>query len=382
MPSSFENRNLEIAGSLNQAGNDLYIINNIRLERRWTRPLPPPQLRATILRENAFSEASRLLQERGQLALSGRFASTALRGMPGIGKTTLARLLALHLEPRYPDGVLWQELGPDYDSEDKVQPVLDQWAAMALSIPMDLRASVHFESGDVRALLGEHPRLLVVLDNVWSLSPIRRLLEAIPPQAHLLMTTRSADVAYGLDHKPYELHELTQHEARELIRLRLNLQDLSQETEWCDKLAAGLGFHTLALDVALGLIRREGNEPAAWRDSAERIVEYVRSGEGFEDLRLKAEDREMNVERVLSYSYQRMDETAQRYFRLMGAFAPDAHFDTGEVAQLWECDARQARQQLNDFVEAALLSRMARAVDSAWSAARLRAGPPAPRWGP
>ncbi|HYH97480.1 NB-ARC domain-containing protein, partial [Hyalangium sp.] len=361
MSSSFENNDLKIGGNQIQAGRDAYYTthNNIRLERRWTRPVPPPILREVVPRQKAFEEASRLLQERGQLALSGRMTSMALRGMPGIGKTTLARMLALQLEPRYPDGVLWQELGPDYLSEDKVQPVLDQWAAMALSIPLEVRASEHFESGVVRALLGEHPRLLVVLDNVWSLSPIRRLLEAIPPQAHLLITTRSAEVARGLGHEPYELHELTPKEARQLMQLRLNLQDLTQEIEWCDNLANGLAFHTLALDVALGIIRREGNEPAEWRNSAERIVGYVRSGKGFEDLRLKAEDREMNVERVLSYSYQRMDETAQRHFRLLGAFAPDSHFDTVAAAQLWECDTKKAKEQLDDFVDAALLNRLA-----------------------
>jgi hypothetical protein len=370
MPSDFNNDNVEVGRDLLQAAGSVYIgsthvagggpisINNLQVERRWTRPQPPPLLRATIPRKNALAEASRLLQERGQLAVSGRTASMALRGMPGIGKTTLARMLALELEPLYPDGVLWQELGPDYLSEDKVQPLLDQWAAIALAIPLDARASVHFESGAVRALLGEHPRLLVVLDNVWSFSAIRPLLEALPPQAHLLITTRSAAVARGLGHEPYELHELTPEEARELMALRLNLKEIPREAEWCDKLAAGLGFHTLALDVALGIIRHEGNEPAEWRTSAERIVEYVRAGEGFEDLHLKEEDRERNVERVLSYSYRRMDETAQRYFRLLGAFSPDSDFDTNAVAGLWECDFSKAKKQLDDFVDAALLSRV------------------------
>lgn len=170
MPSSFNNDNVEVGRDLIQAAGSVYIgsthvegggpisINNLRVERRWTRPQPPPLLRAAIPRKDALAEARRLLQERGKLAVSGRMASMALRGKPGIGKTTLARRLALELEPLYPDGVLWQELGPDYLSEDKVQPLLDQWAALALAIPLDARTSVHFESGAVRALLGEHPR--------------------------------------------------------------------------------------------------------------------------------------------------------------------------------------------------------------------------------
>ena len=365
----FDNKDLSV-GSLNQAGRDTYVgsvhvegsgttivLNGVQVERRWTRPTPPPLLRDAIPRKEALKSVIQLLRERGQVALSGRTPATAVHGMPGIGKTTLARLLVHHLAPFYSDGVLWQELGPDLRSADKAQTILDQWAGYALAIPLEARLSMHFAPAAVRDLLGEHPHLLVVLDNVWTLDSIRPLREALPPQAHLLITTRSSPVARGLGGARYELHVLTLDEARALIALRLGIEKEAAKEAWCDALADGLGYHALALDVALGRLLYEGDTPESWQASTRRILEHVRSGHGFGELQLEEEDREQNIERVLSYSYLHMDEPAQQRFRLLGVFAPDSDFDTGVVAQLWKCPEEAARRQLDSFVNAALLNR-------------------------
>jgi hypothetical protein len=367
----FENKDLSV-GSLNQAAGHNYIgsvhlegggtaivLNGVKVERRWTRPTPPPLLRDAIPRQEAIESVTRLLQERGQVTLSGRTSAAAVQGMPGIGKTILARFLSNHLVSQYPDGVLWQELGPDLRSADKAQPILDQWAGYALDIPLEARASLHFDPASVRSLLGEHSHLLVVLDNVWSLDAIRPLRDALPPQAHLLVTTRSSTVARGLGGARYELPVLKPEEARALIALRLGIEHAAAKSDWCDELAAGLGFHTLALDVALGRLLYEGDTPDAWQASTRKLVEHVRSGQGLGELHLEEEDREQNIERVLSYSYLHMDETAQRCFRLLGAFAPDSSFDTGAVAQMWMCSEKEAKRQLDSFVNTALLNRMA-----------------------
>jgi hypothetical protein len=207
--SGFVNQNVSPTGDLNQAGGNIYInsahvpgsgsavvINNVYLERRWTRPTPPLLPREMIARTNDLHQVKTLLEQQDIVAISGQTSrmitgatTTTVQGMPGIGKTTLANQIALELDQHYPDGVIWQPVGPAIRSPDQVQPILNAWAQYALLVPPDQGTALQFEPGAVRALLSEHPRLLVILDNVWDLAAIRPLRDALPPGARLIVTT-------------------------------------------------------------------------------------------------------------------------------------------------------------------------------------------------
>ena len=80
------------------------VVNNITMERRWLRPRPERLSIDTIERTRDLEQVARIITERGQLAITGgtRTATAAGQGMPGIGKTVLARQLALALNDRYP----------------------------------------------------------------------------------------------------------------------------------------------------------------------------------------------------------------------------------------------------------------------------------------
>ncbi len=77
-----------------------------------------------IAREQVLHELRQLLMNTQQVAL------TALTGMGGMGKTVLAQAL-VHDETcaaRYPDGVLWAELGPQADDKADADSILIEWA--------------------------------------------------------------------------------------------------------------------------------------------------------------------------------------------------------------------------------------------------------------
>ncbi len=163
----------------------------------------------------------------------------------------------------------------------------------------------------------------------------------------------------------YPLGLLDEGEALKLVELRLGWKpDAEADQQWLGELFKGVGFHALALDIAVSRMALEGGTPDEWAPVADEIVLSVREGRRFEDLRLEDGEREDDVEYVLRFSYERMETDAQRRFRMLGALAPEASFSTALAAQLWECDEEAARHQLNTFVNAALLNRIG---DGRWS---------------
>jgi tetratricopeptide (TPR) repeat protein len=337
------------------------VYNNIVMERRWSRPCPERLSIDTIERTRDLEQVARIITERGQLAITGgtRTATAAVQGMPGIGKTVLARQLALALNDRYPGGVIWEEIGPEIRAPEDTQPILNRWARYALTVPPHLDHQLAFDAGAVRALFAAQGQpLLVILDNVWSLEAIRWLRAALPENAHLVITTRLETVMIGLGGGEYVLGLLTPDEARALIALRLNWPELpADHYDWADALAVGVGYHTLALDVAIRRLRLDARSPGTprWREQVDRLLSHIRSGQGFERLALPDSERNQNVEAVLAYSYDRMDDTARARFRALGVFAPEATFGSAAVAALWQCTAEPADEMLSAFAGAALL---------------------------
>ncbi|MCL6542173.1 MAG: hypothetical protein K6T87_16575 [Roseiflexus sp.] len=332
------------------------VYNNIVIERRWLRPTTPPLPRPMITRDDDLRQVIDLLNANDSLAISGLPTAT-VQGMPGVGKTVLAQQLALTLDPDYPDGVIWQPVGPDFTTLDQAQATLNQWARYAITIPQDPGTALQFDASAVRALFGGR-RLLVVLDDVWSLDAVRPLRDALPPGTRLVVTTRLRGVMVGLGGAQHQLGVLSAAEARQLIALRLGWTAIpAEELAWCDELAAGMGYHTLALDVALGALLLEGEESIDWRTTAARLTRDLLAGRGFEDLRIAEGDREQNVERALAYSYMRMDAILARSFCELGVFAAGDSFATNAAAGLWQCDEMAAKRRLDLLVNAALLQR-------------------------
>ncbi len=373
-----------LPGNLHQAGRDQYFfsahaesggvataVNNLfiyGLERRWLKPAPPRLERDAVPRTAEMQAVLNALAERESVAITGQAAraqALAVQGAPGVGKTTLAHLLALQLadDERYRDGVIWQELGPDFRSPDQAQPVLRAWAGHAtgfFGLPDNLNKLFVFEPEAVRSLLAEHPRLLVVLDNVWSLAAIQPLRKALPAGSHLIITTRSREIALELAGGLVEVGLLSRDEAMALfeLHLRWRLAEGSSGDGWAADLMQAVGFHALGLDVALGVLLRYGDGAADWETTARRLIAAVHSGE-VERLSLGDDDPGHNVKAVILFSYQALpDAETRRRLRTLAAFAPESELTTALAAAAWGCDEESAFETLTGFANAALLDRL------------------------
>ena len=329
-----------VLGTLYVAGGDLTIQQTIQLPGpHWKRPdeADPRRLwERAVGRRAELGELHQRLQAHPETAITA-----AVAGMAGVGKSTLASLYRHQHGAEFGGGVVWAELGFNFRSAERCQPILDRWAGYAyggdILVTQLIRqaagraeAEVRLDPTGVAALLSGHGPLLAVLDDVWDIEAIQPLRRALPDDARILATTRDTRIARQLG--LMELPVLTPDDALEL--LRRHLDDLPDDL--LRKLAEGLGRHAQALDIAArSLATRAGVRRRT--DGVADLLGRVKRGEGFGGLPMTDDyNPEKDVEIALKFSYDDLDGEHQRRFRALGAFAPpQSDFSTEAAAAVW-----------------------------------------------
>lgn len=340
--------------------------SSLSLKNSCPKPPAPPEKFAG--RDKELADLCQRLRT-GQIT-----AITAVDGLGGIGKTTLAKQAANDLwADKTFRAVLWADItrNPDW-----VQ-ILDGWLKLidnSLSLPV---VSQRQQAAFVKNALEEglktvceecQPnRTLVVLDDVWDsgVSLVRVLKEACPAEATILLTTRSHNAAVDLAGKDSrQLNRLEGEAARELLRLYLEKAAPQQ----LDELAKLLGGHPLALTLAAKrVLKKMGDETKVLEKQLEEYRRKIPAATSFKDLKLgQGEQRDDNLELVLSYSYDELTENDQARFRALGVLAHDQPFDSGILAALWQIDDSDELEEICDrFCLLSLMQRAAQPTSSA-----------------
>lgn len=271
-----------------------------------------------------------------------------LQGWPGIGKTTLAALVAHHkqITEFYPDGVLWASLG---QQPNPLAELISWGRALGFS-DIDTTRSAEEASSRLVVALRER-RMLLVVDDVWELE------HALPFRAGgkhcgMLFTTRLTELARSLatnSEAIYKAPILSDESAYTLLQ-SLAPDAVNQYPQGAVELARDLEGLPLALQVAGRLLQAEAS--MGW--SINDLLEELRQGARLLEAQAPADRLEVatqttpTIAALLQRSVDRLNPDMQEKFAVLGVFAPKpATFTLEAMRAVWRVDdPKQAARML------------------------------------
>ncbi|MBC8263727.1 MAG: NERD domain-containing protein [Anaerolineales bacterium] len=295
-------------------------------------PLPP----LVVGRDAALQELKSRIGLNGKHKRTSTQVLTAVHGWPGVGKTTLAAMLAhdRQIITTFGDGVLWTSLGevPNLLSE------LTKWGDALKIDDMRQVRTLDEASTKLTAHLRDK-RMLLIVDDVWKHE------HAVPFQVGgkecaTLITTRLNTVARVLAARPddvYKLDVLSDTQSLKLLKI-LASTVVEQYPEECLELIHDLEGLPLALQVAGHLLNAE----ASLGFSVADLLTELREGRKLIEAQAPADRADVatqttpTVAALLKKSTDCLDEETRDYFAFLGAFAPrPATFDLEDMAEVW-----------------------------------------------
>ncbi|MEV0643468.1 BTAD domain-containing putative transcriptional regulator [Streptomyces sp. NPDC050619] len=315
-------------------------------------PARPAQLPADLAaftgRQGELARIQALLPDKGELPST--VVISAIGGMAGIGKTTLAVHWAHRIADRYPDGQLYINLRGFDPSGSMVSPAeairifLDALGVPAQRIP----ASPDAQAALYRSLLAGR-RMLILLDNARDTEQVRPLLPGCP-RCLVIVTSRSQLIGLiaGDGAHPLTLSALTPAEAHGFLLRRIGAARLAAEPQATDEIIAHCGRLPLALAIVAARAATHPGFPL------EAIAKELRDTQGSLDA-FAGGDLATDVRAVFSWSYEALSAPAARLFHLLGLHrGPD--ISAPAAAALAGLPLRETRGLLTELTRAHLLT--------------------------
>ncbi|MET9626812.1 BTAD domain-containing putative transcriptional regulator [Lentzea sp. NPDC006480] len=284
-----------------------------------------------------FAGRSQDLDEILAAVPSGCVAITAIDGMAGIGKTTLAVRAAHRLASRFPDAQLFVDL---HSYTDGVEPRTPSDALLALLTALGVPAHDIPDGIDARAARWRaemaHRKALVVLDNAGSAAQVRPLL---PGTGLVLVTSRRRLLDLDAAHT-VSLDVLSEEDS---INLLTSIVGPKADVETAREIVRLCGYLPLAVRIV----------GARWRTRpAWTAQDLVRRLTGQRLIELKAGER--SVAGAFALSYQQLNAEQQRLFRRLGLHTGE-DWDTYLAAAVIGSTRAEAERLLDDLLDVHLV---------------------------
>ncbi|NED83800.1 tetratricopeptide repeat protein [Streptomyces sp. SID11233] len=305
-------------------------------------PMRPAQLPATVPDFTGRASFVRELGARLATAEGSVMAVSALAGIGGVGKTTLAVHVAHQARPHFPDGQLYVDLQGAGSRTAEPETVLGAFlralgtADSAIPDSLDERAALYRSTLDGR-------RILILLDNAHDAAQIRPLLPGTAGCA-ALVTSRVRMVDLAGAHL-VDLDVMSPEEALQLFTRIVGEERINSEREAALDVVAACGFLPLAIRIAASRLaaRRTWTVSvlAAKLADERRRLDELQAG----DLAVKA---------TFELGYGQLEPAQARAFRLLGlADGPD--ISLAAAAALLNLEPHAAEDLLEALVDTSLV---------------------------
>jgi hypothetical protein len=300
----------------------------------------PSEPRYFVGRERELDHIKELLGVGAEARQVRVQALTAVHGLPGIGKTTLANRLSHDPEVHatFVDGVLWGAIGPSPNLLARVAG----WGDVLGSQEM-LGAGMLRQALDALRQRLRGKRMLVVLDDVWEVEHAAPIIHACSADCALLVTTRAPGVVDRLSvpaDAVSQVAPLSSDEALGLLGL-LVPPVVQARPEACARLVADLGYLPLAIHVAGGLLREE--ERMGW--GVDDLLDDLSTSTALLSAKAPMDtmDRDTaalpTVAALIERSVAHLPTDLKTAFAGLGAFAAQpATFSLDELRVVWMTD--------------------------------------------
>lgn len=302
-------------------------------------PLYDPAIPQALVETGGLVGRDRLLGQLRQALCAGkRLNASALYGLPGVGKTALARELIYESEVQqhFGDGFLWAYLGP----RPNLSGLLGRWASL-LGIPATEMALLKGEEERARAIrdvIGTR-RMILVIDDAWKIGEALAFKVGGPNCAYLL-TTRIPSVAlHFANGDALVVRELDEEDSLDLLA-RLTPDVVTNESSIARTLVQSAGGLPLAL-VLMGRYLQSQvycGQPRRLRAAVERLYcpeERLRLSmqqAPFEYQAFSSLHTFLSLEAVIETSVRQLDEEARSVLSMLSAFPAKPNSFSEEAA--------------------------------------------------
>ncbi|MEV3968091.1 BTAD domain-containing putative transcriptional regulator [Streptomyces sp. NPDC050698] len=307
-----------------------------------TAPVRPAQLPATV---PDFTGRSAFVRELGDILASaeGRvMAVSALAGIGGVGKTTLAVHVAHQARAAFPDGQLYVDLQGAGARAAEPETVLGSFLRALGTADSAIPDSLQERAALYRSVLAGR-RVLVLLDNARDAAQVRPLLPGTDGCAALVTSrVRMLDLAGA---HLIDLDVMSPDEALALFTKIVGEERVASERKAALDVVAACGFLPLAIRIAASRL-------AARRTWTVSVLAAKLADERRRLDELQAGD--LAVAATFELGYGQLEPAQARAFRLLGlADGPD--ISLAAAAAVLDLPAEETEDLLESLVDTSLL---------------------------